>query len=57
MGAVPFQDATWLLSGEPGDVTELDQQPGRTGGADAFQVSSEVPVASTSSLSCLSTAF
>src|SRR5665647_2007091 len=38
MGAVPVQDAKWALFGEPGDVPDLDQQPGRPGGADAGQV-------------------
>ena len=58
MGAVPFQDAKWALVGEPGDVADLDQQPGGAGGADAVQVESAlVPVAASSSFSSLFAAF
>jgi len=42
---------------EPGDVTDLDQQPGSAGRADAGQSINEVPVAATSSLSSLSASF
>src|SRR5665647_3596055 len=48
MGAVPVQDAKWALFGEPGDVPDLDQQPGRPGGADAGHVGlATCPVANT----------
>ena len=40
IGAVPFQDAKWALVREPGDVTDLDEQPGSTGGADPVQAAS-----------------
>lgn len=36
-GAVPGREVR--LGGEPGDVCDLDQQPGRAGGADAVQIS------------------
>ena len=35
-GAVPGGEV--VAVGEPGDVADLDQQPGRTGGSDAVQV-------------------
>ena len=37
IGAVPFQEAKCALVGEPGHVTDLDQQPGGAGGTDPVQ--------------------
>jgi len=38
IGAVPFPGGEVRAVGEPGDVADLDQQPGRTGGSDAVHV-------------------
>jgi hypothetical protein len=38
IGAVPVQEPKWLLSGNPGDVADLDEQPRSAGGSDALQI-------------------
>ena len=57
IGAVPVQDPKWRAVGEPGDVPDLDQQPGRPGGADAVQVHQAGPGRRDQVASSLSAAF
>jgi hypothetical protein len=57
MGAVPFQDAKWFLSGNRVMSPTLTSSRAAPEGPMPWRSSRDVPVAATSSMSSLSAAF